>query len=77
VEHVYDKAGNPRVRYANFLNGPWINNVTLGVNEGPMLLAIENYRSGMIWKLTAKNPEFRAGLDRIFGPGVRAGSSNP
>jgi hypothetical protein len=68
VEHVYDKAGNPRVRYANFLNGPWINNVTLGVNEGPMLLAIENYRSGMIWNLTAKNPEFRAGLNRIFGP---------
>jgi hypothetical protein len=79
VEHVYDKAGNPRVRYAGFLNGPWINNVTLGVNEGPMLLAIENYRSGMIWKLTAKSPEFRAGLDRIFGagPGVRAGGLNP
>ncbi len=69
VEHVYDKAGNPRIRFADFLNGPWINNVSVGVNEGPMLLAIENYRSGMIWKLTSKNPEIRAGLDRIFGTG--------
>ena len=70
VEHVYDKQQNLAwVRYADFLNGPWINNVTLGVNEGPMLLAIENYRSGMIWKLTAKSPEFGAGLDRIFSPG--------
>jgi hypothetical protein len=79
VEHVYDKAGNPRVRHADFLNGPWINTVSLGVNEGPMLLAIENYRSGMIWKLTAKNPEIRAGLDRIFGagPGFKAGAFGP
>jgi hypothetical protein len=33
-----------------------------------MVLAIENYRSGMIWNLTAKTPEYRAALDRIFGP---------
>jgi hypothetical protein len=79
VEHVYDKIGNPRIRFADFLNGPWINNVSLGVNVGPMLLAIENYRSGMIWNLTAKNPEFRAGLDRIFGASVaaKAGALNP
>jgi hypothetical protein len=68
IEHVYDKAGNPRIHFAGFLNGPWINNMTMGVNVGPMLLAIENYRSGMIWNLTAKNPEIGAGLDRIFGP---------
>ena len=67
VEHVQDQAGNPRIQFADFLNGPWINNVSVGVNVGPMLLAIENYRSGMIWKLTAKNPEIRAGLDRVFG----------
>jgi len=68
VEHVYDKQGNPRIHHADFLNGPWVNNMVMGVDVGPMLLAIENYRSGMIWNLTAKSPEIRAGLDRIFGP---------
>ena len=41
--------------------------MTMGVDVGPMLVAIENYRSGMIWKLTAKNVELKTGLDRIFG----------
>ncbi len=68
IEHVYDKHGNPRIHYAAFLNGPWINNMIMGVDIGPMLLAIENYRSGMIWDLTAKNPEISAGLDKVFGP---------
>ena len=68
IVHVYDKAGNPQIRFADYLNGPWINNMIMGVNVGPMLLAIENYRSGMIWDLTAKNPEIGVGLDKVFGP---------
>jgi hypothetical protein len=32
-----------------------------------MLLAIENYRSRLLWKLTAQNPEIKDGLDAIFG----------
>ena len=68
IEHVYDKNGNPKIHYAAFLNGPWVNNMIMGVDVGPMLLAIENYRTGMIWNLTARSPEFRAGLDKIFGP---------
>ncbi len=79
IVHVYDKTGNPQMHFADFLNGPWINNLTVGVNAGPMLLAIENYRSGMIWNLTAKNPEIRAGLDRVFVPSlaVNVGALNP
>lgn len=67
LEHVYDKNGNPRIHFAGFLNGPWINNMVMGVDAGPMLLAIENYRSGLIWKLTGQNREIQAGLDRVFG----------
>jgi hypothetical protein len=44
----------------------------MGINVGPMLLAIDNYRSGHIWKLTAKNPQIVAGLDSIFGTGSPA-----
>jgi hypothetical protein len=39
----------------------------MGINAGPMLLAIENYRTGMIWKLTSANHEIARGLDAIFG----------
>ncbi len=67
VQHVYDAKGNPQIMTADFLNGPWINNMTMGVDVGPMLLALENYRSGLIWNLTGRNREIQAGLDRIFG----------
>jgi hypothetical protein len=35
---------------------------THGINHGPMLLLIENYRSGLLWKLVLKNPAVREGL---------------
>jgi len=69
---VWDANGNPQVFYADYLNGPWINHTIMGINVGPMLLAIENYRSGGIWKLTDKNPHIIAGLDSIFGTGSPA-----
>ena len=31
-----------------------------------MLLAIENYRNGLIWSLTNSNNSIKAGLDAIF-----------
>jgi hypothetical protein len=67
---VYDANGNPQIHFADHLNGPWINHTTMGINVGPMLLAIENYRSRQIWNLTIKNPEIETGLARIFGLGV-------
>jgi hypothetical protein len=67
ITHDYDQNRNPQIHFADFLNGPWLSHVTVGVNAGPMLLAIENYRSGMIWKLTAKSPEISAGLNQVYG----------
>lgn len=63
---AYDANGNRIIRSADYLNGPWINHMEMGVDAGAMLLAMENYRSGQIWKLTAKNPDIRAGLAQIF-----------
>ena len=36
-----------------------------GINHGPMLLLIENHRSGLLWKLCLKNKAIREGLQRI------------
>lgn len=64
---VWDAHGNPQVFYADYLNGPWINHTIMGVNVGPMLLAIDNYRSGEIWKATARSQPIIAGLNTVFG----------
>ena len=67
IGRVWDAHGNPQVFYADYLNGPWINHTIMGVNVGPMLLAIDNYRSGAIWKLTGRNGPITAGLNAVFG----------
>lgn len=69
---VWDAHGNPQVFYADYLNGPWINHTIMGINVGPMLLAIDNFRSGGIWKLTGKNKSIVAGLNAVFGTGSPA-----
>ena len=40
----------------------------MGIDEGPVVLAIENHRTGLLWNLMDKNPNIAAGLDAIFGP---------
>lgn len=77
VLHAYDKQGNPQIIAADFLNGPWINSMTMGVDVGPLLLALENHRSGLIWNLTARNKEMQAGLEKIFGPSPKTSAANP
>jgi hypothetical protein len=63
----YDAQGNPTIRYAAYLNGCWVNPMIMGINVGPMLLTIENYRTQFFWKLSAHNPEMAGGLNEIFG----------
>jgi hypothetical protein len=36
-----------------------------GINQGPMLLMIENHRSGLLWKQTLKNKMVRDALARV------------
>ena len=36
-------------------NGPWYNHAAFGIDQGPMLIAIENYRSGLIWDIAKQN----------------------
>lgn len=37
----------------------------MGLNEGPIAVMIENYRTGLIWKLFMSNPEIKPILNRI------------
>ena len=36
----------------------------LGIDQGPIIAMIENYRSGLIWNVMRKNPYVRSGLER-------------
>jgi len=42
----------------------WVNDQYLGIDQGPILIQIENYRSGLIWELMRENEHIRRGLER-------------
>lgn len=42
----------------------WVDNEWLGIDQGPILLMTENYRSGLVWRVMRKNPYIRRGLER-------------
>ena len=37
----------------------------LAIDQGPIPVMIENYRTGLLWDLFMKNPDVRRGLDRL------------
>lgn len=43
----------------------WIARSHLAINQGPIVAMIENYRSGLLWRLFMAAPEVRAGLGRL------------
>jgi hypothetical protein len=48
----------------------WFDIDYLGIDEGPIVAMIENYRSGLVWKTMRKNPHIVQGLRRAgFGGG--------
>lgn len=42
----------------------WFDDQYLGIDQGPILLMIENYRSGFVWNVMRRNPYIRRGLVR-------------
>lgn len=48
----------------------WIDGDYLGIDQGPIVLMIENYRSELIWKVMRRNPHIIRGLRRA---GFRGG----
>ena len=43
----------------------WVDDDFLGIDEGPMLLMIENFRTGLIWNYVMKDPVIQKGLNRL------------
>ena len=37
----------------------------LAIDQGPIIVMIENYRSGLLWRLFMQNESVQAGLDKL------------
>ncbi len=52
----------------------WFDSDYVGIDQGPILAMVENYRTGLIWKIMSRNPYIRAGLDKA---GFKGGWLDP
>ena len=43
----------------------WFSPIYMGLNQAPITVMVENYRTGLIWKLFMSNPEIQPMLDKI------------
>lgn len=42
----------------------WVASDYIGIDQGPILAMISNYRNGFVWEVMKKNPHIRRGLER-------------
>jgi hypothetical protein len=74
---------NIRTYYSDAMWGPygfsdamnvgkgWFSDKVLAIDQGPLLLMIENYRTGLIWRIMGKSAPIQAALKKIgFQKGV-------
>ncbi len=47
------------------LDEPWFANTFLAIDQGPIIIMIENHRSGLLWDLFMSAPEVKAGLTKL------------
>lgn len=47
------------------LHEPWFASSTLAIDQGPIIVMIENYRSGLIWNLFMSCPEVKNGMKNL------------
>ncbi|MFA7255354.1 MAG: glucoamylase family protein [Candidatus Omnitrophota bacterium] len=74
---------NIRTYYSDAMWGPygfsdamnvgkgWFSDKVLAIDQGPLLLMIENYRTGLVWKFMAQSAPVRAALEKM---GFRKGT---
>jgi len=70
LKHVYRDLGDKvwgvyGPRDAINLSQDWVSPIYMGLNQAPITVMIENYRTGLIWKLFMSNPEIKPMLEKI------------
>lgn len=77
-EHIYNRYGfldafnmtytfeDPAPAKGEVIAGfGWVDSDQLVIDQGAILLMVENHRSGLVWETLRKNPHLRRGLERM------------
>jgi hypothetical protein len=62
---VFGKYGFFDAYNPSMVEGQQVVKSYLAIDQGPIAVMTENYRSGLIWKLFMQNPEIRNGLTKL------------
>ena len=70
MRHFYENLGSKiwtQYGFADAFNETenWYADSHLAIDQGPIIVMIENYRSGLLWKLFMKNEDVQRGLKRL------------
>jgi len=70
LRHFYEDLGDRIWGRFGFVDGfseqhDWYADTFLAINQGPIIAMIENYRSGLLWKLFMGVPEIQSGLRKL------------
>ena len=70
LRHFYEDKGDVLWKEYGFVDAfsehhNWVAKSHLAIDQGPIIVMIENYRSGLIWKLFMSNPDVQTGLTKL------------
>jgi hypothetical protein len=70
LRHLFEDLGDRLWGRFGFLDGfseqyDWYADSFVAISQGPIVVMIENYRSGLLWKLFMGIPEVQAGLKKL------------
>jgi hypothetical protein len=43
----------------------WVQKAYIGIDQGPIVVMLENYRTGLLWNTVMKDADVQAGLDKL------------
>lgn len=70
LKHYYYQMGDKLWGEYGFIDAfsqekDWYAKSNLAIDQGPIIVMIENYRSGLLWKLFMSNPDVKKGLKKL------------
>lgn len=70
LKHFYNDLGNKIWSQYGFVDAfseskSWYADSHLAIDQGPIIVMIENYRTGLLWKLFMSCPEIQKGLQKL------------
>ena len=53
-----------KLKHGHMTPSGWVDGDYIGIDQGPIVLMIENHRSDFVWRVMRRNPHVRLGLER-------------